>query len=128
MCRSSRSGQSGVQAGIRSNHCDDMLSLTSPRCLRLALAGTLLAIGTTVAAQQNPASANRVQQTAPLGGKARPKIGLVLEGGGALGFAHIGVLEWIEEHHIPVDSVAGTSMGGLVGGLYASGLSPDEIR
>jgi NTE family protein len=105
-----------------------MLSLTSPRCLRLALAATLLAIGTTVAAQQNPAFTNRVQQTAPLGGKARPKIGLVLEGGGALGFAHIGVLEWMEEHHIPVDSIAGTSMGGLVGGLYASGLSPDEIR
>jgi NTE family protein len=59
---------------------------------------------------------------------ARPKIGLVLEGGGALGFAHIGVLEWMEQHHIPVDYVAGTSMGGLVGGLYASGQSPDEIR
>ncbi len=59
---------------------------------------------------------------------ARPKIGLVLEGGGALGFAHIGVIEWMEEHHIPVDYVAGTSMGGLVGGLYASGQSPDEIE
>jgi NTE family protein len=58
----------------------------------------------------------------------RPKIGLVLEGGGALGFAHIGVIEWMEEHHIPVDYVAGTSMGGLVGGLYASGQSPAEIQ
>lgn len=55
-------------------------------------------------------------------------IGLVLEGGGALGFAHIGVLQWMEEHHIPVDYVSGTSMGGLVGGLYASGMSPDEIK
>jgi NTE family protein len=55
-------------------------------------------------------------------------VGLVLEGGGALGFAHIGVLQWMEEHHIPVDYVAGTSMGGLVGGLYASGMSPDEIK
>ncbi len=55
-------------------------------------------------------------------------IGLVLEGGGALGFAHIGVIEWMEEHHIPVDYVAGTSMGGLVGGLYASGMSPEEIK
>jgi NTE family protein len=58
----------------------------------------------------------------------RPRIGLVLEGGGALGFAHIGVIAWLEAHHIPVDDVAGTSMGGLVGGLYASGLSPKEIQ
>src|SRR5271170_4111867 len=57
----------------------------------------------------------------------RPTIGLVLEGGGALGFAHIGVIEWMEAHHIPVDDVAGTSMGGLIGGLYASGNSPQEI-
>jgi NTE family protein len=59
---------------------------------------------------------------------SRPKVALVFEGGGALGFAHIGVIEWIEAHHIPVDYVAGTSMGGLVGGLYASGMSPQEIR
>jgi NTE family protein len=58
----------------------------------------------------------------------RPRIGLVLEGGGALGLAHIGALEWIEKNHIPVDYVAGTSMGGLVAGLYATGKSPDEIR
>src|ERR1700716_231408 len=57
---------------------------------------------------------------------ARPRIGLVLEGVGALGFAHIGVLEWMEQHHIPVDDIAGTSMGGLVGGLYAMGESPSE--
>ena len=56
----------------------------------------------------------------------RPKVALVFEGGGALGFAHIGVIEWIEAHHIPVDYVAGTSMGGLVGGLYASGMSPQR--
>ena len=58
----------------------------------------------------------------------RPRIGLVLEGGGALGFAHIGVIEWMEQHHIPVDDVAGTSMGGLVGGLYAAGNNPSEIQ
>lgn len=57
----------------------------------------------------------------------RQSIGLVLEGGGALGFAHIGVIKWLEENHIPVDYVAGTSMGGLVGGLYAAGQSPAEI-
>ena len=56
------------------------------------------------------------------------KIGLVLEGGGALGLAHIGVLQWLEEHRIPVSYVAGTSMGGLVGGMYAVGNSPEQIH
>jgi NTE family protein len=57
----------------------------------------------------------------------RPRIGLVLSGGGARGAAHIGVLEVLEEMHIPVDAIAGTSMGAVVGGLYASGLSAKEI-
>ena len=60
--------------------------------------------------------------------KKRPRIGLVLEGGGALGLAHVGVLQWLEENRIPVDYVAGTSMGGLVGGFYAMGMSPAELR
>ena len=58
----------------------------------------------------------------------RPVIGLALEGGGALGLAHIGVLQWMEEHHIPIDRLAGTSMGALVGGLYASGKTPAQLR
>ncbi len=58
----------------------------------------------------------------------RPKLGIVLEGGGALGLAHIGVLQWMEEHRIPVSYVAGTSMGGLVGGIYATGRSPAEVK
>src|SRR5579863_5020742 len=58
----------------------------------------------------------------------RPKIGVALEGGGALGLAHIGVLQWFEDHHIPVDYIAGTSMGGLVGGLYATGKSPADLQ
>ncbi|MBL8228712.1 MAG: patatin-like phospholipase family protein [Bryobacterales bacterium] len=57
----------------------------------------------------------------------RPKIGLVLGGGGALGLSHVGVIQWLEEQRIPVGIVAGTSMGGLVGGLYATGKSPDEL-
>src|SRR6201996_3776101 len=56
-----------------------------------------------------------------------PRIGLVLEGGGALGLAHIGVIQWLEENRIPVSYVAGTSMGGLIGGLYATGRSPREV-
>ena len=59
---------------------------------------------------------------------ARPKIGLVLSGGGARGLAHIGVLRWFEERRIPVDYIAGTSMGGLVGGMYATGMTPEEMR
>ena len=58
----------------------------------------------------------------------RPKVGLVLEGGGALGLAHIGVIQWLEEHRIPVNYVAGTSMGGLVGGIYATGYSAAEVK
>jgi NTE family protein len=65
------------------------------------------------------------QDAAP---RPRPKIGVALEGGGAMGLAHIGVLKWFEEHRIPVDYVAGTSMGGLVGGFYATGMTPDEMK
>ncbi|RYV03329.1 patatin [Shewanella sp. OPT22] len=59
---------------------------------------------------------------------ARPKIGLVLSGGGAKGAAHIGVLKILEQNHIPVDYIAGTSIGAYVGGLYALGYSADEIE
>ena len=58
----------------------------------------------------------------------RPKIGLVLGGGGARGAAHIGVLKVIERENIPIDYIAGTSMGAIVGSLYASGKSVAEIE
>jgi NTE family protein len=58
----------------------------------------------------------------------RPSIGLVLDGGGALGLAHIGVLKWFEENRIPVDRITGTSMGSLIGALYATGRSAEEIE
>ena len=58
----------------------------------------------------------------------RPRIGLVLGGGGARGAAHIGVLEVLEKLRIPVDCVAGTSMGALVAGAYAAGLAPEVMR
>ena len=73
--------------------------------------------------QEQPETTSR-----PSTASGRPTIGVALEGGGALGFAHIGVLKWFEEHHIPIDYIAGTSMGGLVGGLYAAGKTPDELR
>lgn len=59
---------------------------------------------------------------------SRPQIGLVLSGGGAKGAAHIGVLSVLEENRIPVDVITGTSMGAYVGGMYAMGLSAQEVR
>ena len=58
----------------------------------------------------------------------REKVGLVLSGGGAKGAAHIGVLAVLEENRIPVDVITGTSMGAYVGGMYAMGLSAEEIK
>jgi NTE family protein len=57
----------------------------------------------------------------------RPRIGLVLSGGGARGLAHVGVLQALEELRVPVDAITGTSMGAVVGGLYASGMTAGEI-
>ncbi|CAN0625231.1 NTE family protein [Burkholderia multivorans] len=66
---------------------------------------------------------------APGGGNAgRPAIGLVLSGGGARGYAHLGVLKVLEENRIPVDCIAGTSMGAVVGGLYASGMAAGDVE
>ncbi len=79
-------------------------------------------------AQPSSAAPSSTQTASPSAPKRRLKIGVALEGGGALGLAHIGVLQWFEDHHIPVDYVAGTSMGGLVGGLYATGHSPAEMK
>jgi NTE family protein len=77
------------------------------------------------AAQDAPASAQPAEQKAA---NSRLKIGVALEGGGALGLAHIGVLQWLEENHVPVDYIAGTSMGGLVGGFFATGMSPEDLK
>ena len=57
-----------------------------------------------------------------------PKIGLVLSGGAARGLAHIGVLKALEEQGIRIDAIAGTSMGAVIGGLYASGYKIDELE
>jgi NTE family protein len=59
---------------------------------------------------------------------SRPRIGLALSGGGARGFAHVGVLRVLERLRVPVDCIAGTSAGAAVGAAYAAGLSPDEIE
>ena len=61
------------------------------------------------------------------GAARRPKVALVLCGGGAKGAAHIGALKVLEEARVPIDMIVGTSIGGLVGGLYAMGYSAAEL-
>lgn len=82
------------------------------RAIGVALLAGLLAAGSLWSRESTP----------------RPRIGLALSGGGARGVAHIGVLKVLEENHIPIDYVAGTSMGAIVGGLYSAGISPEEME
>ena len=58
----------------------------------------------------------------------RPRVGVAFGGESARGIAHVGVIRWFEEHRIPIDVAAGTSMGGLVGGAFATGMSAEELR
>ncbi|MFN3496571.1 MAG: patatin-like phospholipase family protein, partial [Hydrogenophaga sp.] len=111
-----------LHAGCKRHH--------SPAPLRVLLAGlvvftaltTLLLAGT---AQAQPTAATT---TAPSAVAERPRIGLVLSGGGARGLAHVGVLKALEQARVPVDFIVGTSMGAIIGGLYASGMNADELE
>jgi NTE family protein len=58
----------------------------------------------------------------------RAKVGVAFGGGSARGIAHVGVIKWFEEHHIPIDLVAGTSMGGLIGGSFSTGMDAAELE
>src|SRR5688500_18908703 len=58
----------------------------------------------------------------------RPSVGVAFGGGSARGLAHVGVIRWMEQHRIPIDVAAGTSMGGLVGGAFASGMDAAELE
>ena len=92
-----------------------------PYLLLTLLSFSQLAIAAKLQNEQSPS-------ITPLAQTQRPKIGLVLSGGGARGFAHIGVLKVLEVNNVPIDYVVGTSMGSIIGGLYAIGLSPAEIE
>src|SRR3954470_16976598 len=64
----------------------------------------------------------------PAAAQERPKVGVAFGGGSARGIAHVGVIRWFEEHHVPIDVAAGTSMGGLIGGSFATGMDSAEIQ
>lgn len=117
----------------------------SSLCTRLAqavqsaLAGVCMVLASTMhlhaqTSAPAPAAATATASTpvsvsvAAPAGTARPKIGLVLSGGGARGFAHVGVLKALEAAKVPIDVVVGTSMGAIIGGLYASGMSPQALE
>jgi NTE family protein len=82
-----------------------------------------LALPAFALAQQGPEAA-----TAASPKTDRPRVGLVLSGGGARGLAHVGVLKVLERERVPVDFIAGTSMGAIIGGLYASGMSAEALE
>ncbi len=93
-----------------------------------AVAAAVLPVTTVTASSASGAGAGPSSGAAQTGAARRPKIGVAFGGGAAKGFAHIGVLRWFEENRIPVDVAAGTSMGGLIGGAFAVGLSPAEVQ
>lgn len=115
-----------------------MSTFTHTRLLTVSIIGICLSVSAWAQeSSPTPVSANTSTVTEPGRSPAntekeiqdqRPKIGLALSGGGARGLAHIGVLRALEEQHIPIDYIAGTSAGALIGGMYATGMSVDEIE
>ena len=100
--------------------------------IRAVLAGCVAALCVLPPAAAADVSAATVSPAAtlavPAPVSARPRIALVLSGGGARGLAHIGVLKVLQELHVPIDMVVGTSMGGVVGGAYAAGASVADLE
>jgi len=94
------------------------------RLTAVAAVSTLATAFVPVAAQSTPAT----DASAPAAGGKRPKICLVLSGGGARGAAHVGVIKVLEEYRVPIHCITGTSMGALVGGAYATGMSVPDME
>ena len=95
---------------------------TSPFPWLRALLAALWLLSATAANAQTPAP------TAPPPAAQKPKVALVLSGGGARGLTHVGVLKVLEEMKVPVDMIVGTSMGAIIGGLYAAGMGADDLE
>src|SRR5688572_18910837 len=122
-------GQGDAIAGQYGRRCRRAERTASPRAMAMGFFCCLL-VASDVAAQ--PEATTVASAAASCGlrepGDTRPRIGLALGGGGARGIAHISVLAELERLHVPVDCIAGTSMGALVGGLYASGMPVEAMR
>jgi len=99
---------------------NDVFSYEFRRCLSVGTIAFLVMSPLTAFADCGPATQDEF--------KSRPRVGLALSGGGARGAAHIGVIRVLREQNVPIDCIAGTSMGAIIGGLYASGMSPEEIE
>jgi len=118
--------------------------MTPAQCAAAALAATVSLVASLAVAQPAPATvppagaatppqpatraASRPAATAVPKPVGRPMVCLVLSGGGARGAAHIGVIRVLEELRVPIDCITGTSMGSLVGGAYASGMTLAEME
>jgi NTE family protein len=110
-------------------HAGILRSVRSTAAITLGLGALSLLLAAQWFAAPAVADAQALPEpAAPATTPHRPRVGLVLSGGGARGAAHIGVLKVLDEMRVPVDAIAGTSMGAVVGGLYASGLSARDIE
>jgi NTE family protein len=94
----------------------------------LVLGSCLNVYGGSIYTQKHPALYSYVTNRYPDNQLTRKRLGLVLSGGGARGISHIGVLRKLEAYNLPIDLIVGTSMGSVIGGFYAAGLSTDELE
>lgn len=123
----------GSLSGRDDAHHSDRLLMNSPvRKMRIMIHRLFptLAFPLLIACTLSGALAVEVHAEVPVpsADEDRPRIGLVLGGGGARGAAHIGVLRELERLRVPIDAIAGTSMGAVIGGLYAAGVSPRDLE
>src|SRR5580692_11556738 len=115
--------------GKRSSRLGSAIALIASAVWSAGAAGSAAAPPSAEPATARPVTAQPAAPASPsTANSIRPRICLVLSGGGARGMAHIGVLKVIEDLQIPIDCIAGTSMGAIVGGLYASGMTAAQIE
>jgi len=114
-----------IRLDLQSARLEPMMEILASRFYLSRTFALLLAV---VAICRIAVSQDSVPREEPATAQRRPVIGLALSGGGALGLTEIGVIRWMEENHIPVDRIAGTSMGSIIGSMYATGMSPEEIQ